>query len=69
MMAFVRAICFSSICAPPSVTPATFRITGLCQSACTTFLSIKNVCVERSANFEFHAGSDGALPEKASSRA
>ncbi|MGE0604678.1 MAG: hypothetical protein AB7O46_12925 [Xanthobacteraceae bacterium] len=38
---------------------ATFRITGLCQSACTTFLSIKNVCVERSANFEFHAGSDG----------
>lgn len=36
-----------------------FRIVGLCQSACTLFLSIRNVCVERSATFQFHAGSDG----------
>jgi hypothetical protein len=36
-----------------------FRIVGLCQSACTLFLSIRNVCVERTARFEFHAGSDG----------
>lgn len=36
-----------------------FRIVGLCQSACTLFLSIRNACVERTARFEFHAGSDG----------
>jgi hypothetical protein len=36
-----------------------FRIVGLCQSACTLFLSIKNVCVEPEARFEFHSGSDG----------
>lgn len=36
-----------------------FRIVGLCQSACTLFLSIKNVCIEPSAVFQFHSGSDG----------
>lgn len=36
-----------------------FRIVGRCASACTLFLSIKNVCVERTATFHFHAGSDG----------
>jgi hypothetical protein len=35
-----------------------FRITGHCQSACTTFLGIRNVCVERSASLLFHAGHD-----------
>ena len=35
-----------------------FRITGHCQSACTTFLGIRNVCVERSASVLFHAGHD-----------
>ncbi len=35
-----------------------FRITGHCQSACTTFLGIRNVCVERSARLLFHAGHD-----------
>ena len=35
-----------------------FRITGHCQSACTMFLSIRNVCVERSARLLFHAGHD-----------
>jgi hypothetical protein len=35
-----------------------FRITGHCQSACTLFLSIRNVCVERSARLLFHAGHD-----------
>ena len=33
-----------------------FRITGHCQSSCTLFLSIRNVCVERSATLLFHAG-------------
>lgn len=36
-----------------------FRIVGLCQSACTLFLSIRNVCIEPQAVFQFHSGSDG----------
>jgi hypothetical protein len=35
-----------------------FRIKGHCQSACTTFLGIRNVCVERGARLLFHAGHD-----------
>jgi hypothetical protein len=35
-----------------------FRIQGHCQSACTKFLAIKNVCVERSARLLFHASHD-----------
>ena len=35
-----------------------FRIGGVCKSACTLFLGIRNVCVERSAQLMFHAGHD-----------
>ena len=35
-----------------------FRIEGRCQSACTLFLGIRNVCVERSAELAFHGGND-----------
>ena len=35
-----------------------FRIVGFCRSACTLFLSIKNVCIEGSAFLSFHAGPD-----------
>jgi hypothetical protein len=35
-----------------------FRIEGHCQSACTLFLGIRNVCVERTAKLLFHAGHD-----------
>jgi hypothetical protein len=35
-----------------------FRIDAHCQSACTMFLSIRNVCVEPSAELLFHAGGD-----------
>jgi len=35
-----------------------FRIEGHCQSACTMFLGIRNVCVVRSASLLFHAGHD-----------
>ena len=35
-----------------------FRIEGHCQSACTLFLGIRNVCIERSARLLFHAGHD-----------
>ena len=33
-----------------------FRIRGHCQSNCTLFLGVRNVCVERSATLLFHAG-------------
>ncbi|MGE3067087.1 MAG: hypothetical protein AB7K67_16005 [Hyphomicrobiaceae bacterium] len=35
-----------------------FRIEGVCRSACTLFLSIRNVCVDRKAFVSFHAGPD-----------
>jgi hypothetical protein len=35
-----------------------FRIEGRCNSACTMFLAIRNVCVVRSAQLGFHAGHD-----------
>src|SRR5262247_3703215 len=43
-----------------------FRIEGHCQSACTLFLGIKNVCVTRSAQLLFHAGHDRQRNIKAS---
>lgn len=33
-----------------------FRIRGSCQSNCTLFLGVRNVCIERSARLLFHAG-------------
>ena len=35
-----------------------FRIDSHCQSACTTFLSIRNVCITPNATLLFHAGGD-----------
>src|SRR5436190_14994831 len=35
-----------------------FRIKGHCQSLCTLFLGLRNVCVERGASLLFHAGHD-----------
>jgi hypothetical protein len=35
-----------------------FRIEGHCQSACTLFLGIRNVCVDRNATLLFHAAQD-----------
>ena len=35
-----------------------FRIKGHCQSNCTLFLGLRNVCVERSATLLFHSGHD-----------
>jgi hypothetical protein len=33
-----------------------FRIEGTCQSACTMFLSLRKVCVDRNATLLFHSG-------------
>ncbi len=35
-----------------------FRIEGHCQSACTLFLGIRNVCIDPNAALLFHAGHD-----------
>jgi hypothetical protein len=35
-----------------------FRIEGHCQSSCTLFLGIRNVCVDRNATPLFHAAHD-----------
>ena len=35
-----------------------FRIDGHCQSSCTLFLAIRNVCISRRATLLFHAAHD-----------
>src|SRR3981189_2215681 len=37
-----------------------FRIRGHCQSSCTLFLAIRNVCVEPSATLLFHSAHDNS---------
>jgi hypothetical protein len=37
-----------------------FRIEGHCQSACTLFLAIRSVCIDRGATLLFHAGHDSS---------
>jgi hypothetical protein len=49
---------FVSIVRRYNASGETFRIEGVCKSACTLFLGIRNVCVERSATLMFHAGHD-----------
>ena len=34
------------------------RIVGTCQSSCTLFLGVRNVCVKRNATLRFHSGHD-----------
>lgn len=46
-----------------------FRIQGHCQSSCTMFLGIRNVCVERRAKLLFHAGRErGVITPAATAR-
>jgi len=49
---------YDPIVAEHNRTGELFRIQGHCQSACTLFLRIRNVCIERSARLLFHAGHD-----------
>jgi hypothetical protein len=41
-----------------------FRITGHCQSACTMFLALPNVCIEPSARLQFHAGAQPTATQR-----
>jgi len=38
-----------------------FRIEGTCQSACTMFLTLRNVCVDPNATLLFHSGRPGTV--------
>jgi hypothetical protein len=53
-----RFIYFDPIVAQYNRTGELFRIKGHCRSACTLFLAIRNVCIERTATLLFHAGRD-----------
>jgi len=41
-----------------------FRISGHCQSACTMFLALRNVCVEPSARLLFHGGENATATRR-----
>ena len=45
-----------------------FRIDTHCQSACTLFLGIRNVCITPSAELAFHAGGIGTISPYVTSR-
>lgn len=49
---------FIAIVRQHNVNGEPFRIEGVCKSACTLFLGIRNMCVERGATLMFHAGHD-----------
>jgi hypothetical protein len=51
-------IAFDAVIAQYNASGKRFRIDGHCQSACTMFLSIKNVCIEPDAELLFHAGNN-----------
>ena len=49
---------FDAVIAQYNASGERFRIDSHCQSACTMFLSIRNVCVSPNATLLFHAGGD-----------
>ncbi len=51
---------FQSVIQQYNTSGKRFRIDSHCQSACTMFLSIRNVCVSPSATLLFHAGGNPA---------
>lgn len=51
---------FQSVIAQYNASGERFRIDSHCQSACTMFLSIRNVCVSPGATLLFHAGGSAA---------
>jgi hypothetical protein len=61
---------FDPVVAEHNRTGELFRIEGHCQSACTLFLGIRNVCIEPSAQLLFHAGKDrsGSVSAKSTNR-
>jgi hypothetical protein len=52
---------FGQLAGPINRSGKLFRIEGTCQSACTMFLSLRNVCVDPSATLLFHSGKPGTV--------
>ena len=44
-----------------------FKIQGTCKSACTMFLGIRNVCVDRGAVLKFHSGTNPQITARMAS--
>ena len=53
-----RVVDFLPIIQQYNMSGELFRIQGVCKSACTMFLGIRNACVERSASLMFHGSHD-----------
>jgi hypothetical protein len=49
---------FDPVVAQYNASGEMFRIEGHCQSSCTLFLGIRNVCIERGASLLFHSAHD-----------
>jgi hypothetical protein len=49
---------FDPVVAQYNASGERFRIQGHCQSSCTLFLAIRNVCIEPSATLLFHSAHD-----------
>ena len=49
---------FDAVVAQYNASGERFRIDSHCQSACTIFLSIRNVCIAPGASLLFHSGGD-----------
>jgi hypothetical protein len=49
---------FDPVVAQYSQSGELLRIESHCQSACTLFLAVRNVCIDRNAELLFHAGHD-----------
>jgi hypothetical protein len=49
---------FDAVVAQYNASGERFRIDSHCQSACTIFLSIRNVCITPNATLLFHSGGD-----------
>jgi hypothetical protein len=53
-----RFVRFDPVVSQYNLSGELFRIDGHCQSSCTLFLAIRNVCIGRNATLLFHAGHD-----------
>jgi hypothetical protein len=56
---------FDAIVSQYNASGERFRIDSHCQSACTLFLAIRNVCITPSADLAFHAGGHPQIKQSA----
>jgi hypothetical protein len=58
---------FDAVVQQYNASGARFRIDSHCQSACTVFLSIRNVCITPNATLLFHGGGDPRTDRRSAS--